>query len=53
MFARIIQGMTAHKKSRIPITPTVRRLSGIIKLPEGKTDREIITEALLEKYGLD
>jgi hypothetical protein len=37
---------------QIPVGPLARQASGIIKLPPGKTDREVLEEALLEKYGL-
>ncbi len=52
MFSRLVRAM-AHKPGReIEIGPITRKLTGIISLPEGKTDRELITEALMDKYGL-
>lgn len=34
------------------IGPITQRLTGIIKLPAGKDYKEILTDALMEKYGL-
>jgi hypothetical protein len=33
------------------LRPITRRLSGTIKLPPGKSDKELITEALLARYN--
>lgn len=52
MFEQIVRGMAARKKRSIPIGPLTRKATGLVKLPEGKTDRELITEALMEKYGI-
>ena len=35
------------------LPPLTRSALGIAKLPEGKTDRELLEEALMEKFGLD
>lgn len=35
------------------LPPLTRKLTGIIRLPEGKSDRELLEEALMEKYGFD
>jgi len=52
MFSRLVQAM-AHKPGQdIEIGPKTRSLSGIISLPEGKTDREALTEALMDKHGV-
>jgi len=31
--------------------PLTRKAIGLVKLPKGKTDRELIEEALVERYG--
>lgn len=33
------------------LTPRVRKMVGIVTLPEGKTYRELLEEALTEKYA--
>jgi hypothetical protein len=53
MFTRMIRGMARRTKNEIPISPAVRKLIGIAKLPKGKTYEDILTEALMEKYGID
>lgn len=54
MFTRIIRGMTRQTKKAddIPADSLTAQLTGIIKLPKGKTERDVITDALMEKYGL-
>jgi hypothetical protein len=46
--------MAKPKKDRIEIPPDsiVARVTGIISLPKGKTPRDVLTEALMEKYGI-
>jgi hypothetical protein len=39
-------------RAKIRIGPITRKLAGSVKFPPGKTDRELIEEALGEKYGL-
>ena len=52
MFSRLVRAM-AHKPGQdIEIGPKTRSLSGIISLPEGKTDREVLTEALMDRHGV-
>jgi hypothetical protein len=52
MFSRIVRSMAQPKKSVRRIGPIARELTGIITLPEGKTERDILVEALMEKHGL-
>lgn len=42
----------ATAPEKIRIGPITRKLCGIVKFPAGKTDRELLEEALGEKYGL-
>ena len=51
MVSGLIHSMAIHdsiESERIP--PITKSLAGIVKLPEGKTYREVIEEALEEKY---
>ena len=54
MFSRLIRAMMARRrKDNEPqeLPPLTRELSGIISLPKGKSDREIIEEAILDRHG--
>lgn len=53
MFTRLIRAMTQKPKTDDDIGPLTRELTGIIKLPKGKTDRDVLTDVLMEKYGFD
>jgi hypothetical protein len=37
--------------SALPLGPITRRASGIVKLPPGRSDKDLIGEALTAKYG--
>jgi len=54
MFRRFVRGMAKPKKARmeIPADSTAARARGFISLPQGKTPRDVLTEALMEKYGI-
>jgi hypothetical protein len=53
MFTRLIRLMAgkgpAAAEEELP--PLTRKLSGIVSLPKGKSDRELIEEAILERHG--
>ncbi len=57
MMLRIVRVMnmgrtpTRPKKDELP--PLTKKLSGIISNPKGKSDREMIEDALLDRHGLD
>ncbi len=53
MFSRLVRLMALKPGEKIEIGPVTRSLSGIVSLPEGKSDRELIEEALMEKYGIE
>jgi hypothetical protein len=53
MFSRFIRGMAKAGSGDIPISSNVRKLSGVIRLPEDRSDREIVAEALMQKHGFD
>jgi hypothetical protein len=52
MFARMIRFIARREGRRIPIGPLTRKATGLIRLPRGKTERDVLEEALLEKYDL-
>jgi hypothetical protein len=51
MFSQFVRSITAMKNRRRKIGPLTRKLSGIVKVPAGKDYRELVTNALEEKYG--
>jgi hypothetical protein len=55
MFSRFVRGMAKAGKpsKKIPPDSTAARARGFISLPKGKTPRDILTEALMEKYGIE
>jgi hypothetical protein len=52
MFTRLVRAMAHEPGKEIEIGPITRRLTGVMSLPEGKSYREALTDALMEKYGL-
>ena len=52
MFSRLVRAMALRKGKKIEIGPKTRSLMGIVSLPEGKTYREVVTEALMDKYEI-
>ena len=53
MFSRLVLALSKREKMKpeAEIGPLTRKALGLAKMPPGKNDREIIEEALLEKYG--
>jgi hypothetical protein len=53
MFARFIRGVARRGKSSgaIPKSSIAVRATGVVSLPRGKAPRDILVEALEEKYG--
>jgi len=51
MFSRFVQSLAASRGPASRIGPITRKLTGIVKLPAGKDYKELLAEALEEKYG--
>ena len=53
MFSGIVLALSKRDevKSDAEIGPLTRKALGLVKLPRGKSDRELIEEALMEKHG--
>jgi len=54
MFSKLVRMMARRrpvppKSEELP--PLTRRLTGIVALPKGKTDREVIEDAALARHG--
>ncbi len=52
MFERFVRLLAAGRRSGRPLGPIARKASGMIRLPEGRSEREVLEDALLEKHGL-
>jgi citrate lyase beta subunit len=54
MFSRMVRAMSRRKPDATDdLPPITRKALGMIRLPKGKTDRQLIEEALLARHGLD
>lgn len=56
LFSRFIRTLARNRRKQdreIPPDSIAARATGYISLPRGKSDRDILTEALMEKYGID
>lgn len=55
MFTNLVLAMAGRERQRADIPPDsiAARLTGAIKVPPGRTDRELVTEALEERYGAE
>ncbi len=52
MFTQIIRSMADGPRQGPRPGPLARRASGLIRLPEGRTARDVLVDALAEKYEL-
>ena len=52
MFDRFARAVSASPKKPREVGPLTRKASGLIKYSGKKSDRQLIEEALAEKYGL-
>ena len=51
MFSQYIQAIADLEEYAQDLGPLTKKASGIINLPEDKTDKELLDEALWEKHG--
>jgi len=52
LFERFIRILARGRKGKQPIGRITRKASGVIKLPRGKSERDVLAEALTDKYGM-
>jgi|GEM_PF-399992 len=52
MFSRFITHLARRNDRQDRFGPVTRKATGLIRLPTGKSEREIFEQALLEKYEL-
>jgi len=53
MFDRFVRLLLARRAKDPAVGPIALKATGVITLPDDKQDREILEEALAEKYGLE
>jgi len=51
MFSRFLLAVMREKEKTAKPGPLTRKATGLVSLPEGKSDREMIEEALLERHA--
>lgn len=51
MFGRFLEAVLRGRRTKERPGPVTRKASGLVRLPGGKSDRELLEEALEEKYG--
>jgi Family of unknown function (DUF6364) len=52
LFERFIRLLSRRRNRQRRLPPIARELSGIVSLPRGKDERDLLAEALMEKYGM-
>ena len=52
MFSQFIKAMANGNRSDVQPGRVAKQASGLVRMPEGKSGREVLGEALAEKYGL-
>lgn len=52
LFERMIRLLARRRRRRPRIGPITRKATGIIKLPPGKSEQELLEDALAEKHGV-
>ena len=52
IFARVVRLPAAQRFAARPLGPLTRKASGMISLPKGRSERELVEDALLEKHAL-
>jgi hypothetical protein len=53
IFSRLIRLLARERDQRRPIGPLTRQASGLIEMPSGQSERDILSGALADKYGVD
>jgi DNA-binding NarL/FixJ family response regulator len=52
MFSRFVKLLSQRDREHPPIGRLTKRATGIIRLPEGHSERDVLQDALAEKHGL-
>lgn len=51
MFRRLVRAMAHKERKRVELGPITKRATGLVDLPSDRSDRELLEEALEERYG--
>lgn len=51
MFSRFLNAVLRGRRKKEQPGPLTRKASGLARLPENKSDRELLQDALAEKHG--
>jgi len=51
MFSQLVRAMAGKGGASARGGRIARQASGLIRLPKGRSDRDVLVDALLEKYG--
>lgn len=51
MISRYLEAVLRVRHQKTKLGPLTRKALGLVKLPSDKSDRELLEEALLEKYA--
>jgi hypothetical protein len=52
MFSRFLRAILRSRRGTEEPGPVTGKATGLVKLPPNKTDRELLQDALSERYGL-
>ena len=51
LFSRVIESLQTEQETLSDVGPLTREATGLVSLPAGRTDRDLLAEALMEKHG--
>ena len=51
LFARLLKASDVELAPGVMLGPITQRATGIVRLPKGRSDAELLADALDEKYG--
>jgi len=52
MFERFVRSLSRRQRPSHAIGAIARKATGVIRLPKGKTERQVLEDALTERHGL-
>ena len=52
MFSQWIQAVASGSNQKLSLGRITRQVSGVIQLPDTKSDKDILADALEDKYGI-
>lgn len=52
IFSRLIRLLARRRNQRPAIGPLARKASGLIELPPGQLEQDVLADALADKYGV-